>query len=119
VQSAYYQLKPGKVFFKRFSKAIGKDAQGEYFGNCNSLQTLKYLLLYCKHASKGFAQALAYPITHFQYNQGKSCSGRIPKRNKDCYSQVASTSRRYLRAYFNNTIAYQGGIYKTGRNAQC
>jgi hypothetical protein len=49
VQSAYYQLKPGKVFFKRFSKAIGKDAQGEYFGNCNSLQTLKYLLLYCKH----------------------------------------------------------------------
>ena len=51
-QATYYQLKLGKGFFKQFSKAIGKDDKGECFGNCNSLQTPKHLLLRCKHYKK-------------------------------------------------------------------
>jgi glycyl-tRNA synthetase beta subunit len=52
VQAAYYQLKLGKGLFKQFSKAIGKDERGECFGNCNSLQTPRHLLLHCKHYSR-------------------------------------------------------------------
>jgi hypothetical protein len=33
-QSAFYQLKLGKGFFKSFSKVIGKDADGQCFGDC-------------------------------------------------------------------------------------
>jgi hypothetical protein len=51
-QAAYYLLKLGKGFFKQFSNAIGKDNKGEYFSNCNLLQTPKRLLLHCKHYTK-------------------------------------------------------------------
>jgi hypothetical protein len=59
MEAAYYQLKPGKGFFKQFSKAIGKDDRGLCFGNCNSLQTPEHLL-HCKHYTKerrGLAKA--------------------------------------------------------------
>jgi hypothetical protein len=36
----------------KFSKAIGKDDKEECFGNCNSLQAPKHLLLHCKHYGK-------------------------------------------------------------------
>jgi ribonuclease HI len=52
VQSAYYQLKLGKGFFKQFSKAIGKDDTGQCFGNCSALQSPKHLLLHCRHYRK-------------------------------------------------------------------
>jgi hypothetical protein len=68
-QAAYYQLKLGKGFFKQFSKAIGKDDKGECFGNCNSLQTPKHLLLHCKHYSKErkkMKDALNTPILTLQ-----------------------------------------------------
>jgi hypothetical protein len=48
-QSAFYQLKFGKGFFKSFSKTIGKDAEGKCFGDCRFVQTPKHLILYCKH----------------------------------------------------------------------
>ena len=69
VQAAYYQLKLGKGFFKQFSKAIGKDDKGECFGNCNSLQTPKHLLLHCKHYRKErerMLDALDTPILTLQ-----------------------------------------------------
>jgi ribonuclease HI len=49
IQSAYYQLKLGKGFFKSHSKAIGKDREGKCFGNCRVLQTPRHLVLHCKH----------------------------------------------------------------------
>jgi hypothetical protein len=68
-QAAYYQLKLGKGFFKQFSKAIGKEDKGECFGNCNSLQTPKHLLLHCKHyrkERKKMKDALNTPILTLQ-----------------------------------------------------
>jgi hypothetical protein len=69
IEAAYYQLKLGKSFFKQFSKAIGKDDKGECFGNCNSLQTPKHLLLHCKHYRKErnkIKDALNTPILTLQ-----------------------------------------------------
>jgi hypothetical protein len=51
-QSAFYQLKLGKGLSKSFSKVIGKDADGQCFGDCRFIQTLKHLILYCKHYRK-------------------------------------------------------------------
>jgi ribonuclease HI len=52
IQSAYYQLKLGKGFFKAHSKAIGKDREGKCFSNCRALQTPNHLVLHCKHYRK-------------------------------------------------------------------
>ena len=46
-QSAFFQLKLGKGYFKSFSKIIGKDKEGRCFRECNSVQTPKHLLLDC------------------------------------------------------------------------
>ena len=51
-QVAYSQLKLEKGFFKQFSKSIVKDKKRECFNNCNALQSLKHLLLHCKHYKK-------------------------------------------------------------------
>jgi hypothetical protein len=47
IQSAFFQLKLGKGYFKSFSKVIGKDKEGRCFRECNSIQTPKHLLLDC------------------------------------------------------------------------
>ncbi len=47
LQSAFFQLKLGKGYFKSFSKTIGKDKKGRCFRECNSIQTPKHLLLDC------------------------------------------------------------------------
>jgi hypothetical protein len=48
LQSAFFQLKLGKGFFKSFSKTIGKDKEGKCFRDCSAVQTPKHLLLECK-----------------------------------------------------------------------
>ena len=48
LQSAFYQLKLGKGFFKSFSKTIGKDKEGRCFRDCTAVQTPKHLLLECR-----------------------------------------------------------------------
>jgi len=47
IQSAFFQLKLGKGYFKSFSKQIGKDKEGRCFRECSALQTPKHLLLDC------------------------------------------------------------------------
>ena len=47
MQSAFFQLKLGKGFFKSFSKTIGKDKDNKCFKECNFVQTPKHLLLNC------------------------------------------------------------------------
>ena len=37
IQSAFFQLKLGKGYFKSFSKVIGKDKEGRCFRECNSI----------------------------------------------------------------------------------
>src|SRR6266567_7063222 len=48
LQSAFFQLKLGKGFFKSFSKTIGKDKEGKFFRDCSAIQTPKHLLLECR-----------------------------------------------------------------------
>ena len=48
LQSAFFQLKLGKGFFKSFSKTIGKDKEGKCFRDCRAIQTPKHLLLECR-----------------------------------------------------------------------
>jgi hypothetical protein len=45
LQSAFFQPKVGKGFFKSFSKTIGKDKEGRCFRGCTAVQTPTYLLL--------------------------------------------------------------------------
>ncbi len=45
LQSAFFQLKLRKGFFKSFSKTIGKDKEGKCFRDCSAIQTPKHLLL--------------------------------------------------------------------------
>src|SRR6266700_526768 len=47
LQSASFQLKLGKGYFKSFSKTVGMDKEGRCFRECNSIQTTKHLLLDC------------------------------------------------------------------------
>jgi hypothetical protein len=47
LQSAFFQLKLGKGYFKSFLKTIGKDKEGRCFRECRAIQTPKYLLLDC------------------------------------------------------------------------
>jgi len=48
LQSAFFQLKLGKGFFKSFSKTIGKDKEGKCFRDCTAVQTPTHLLLECR-----------------------------------------------------------------------
>ncbi len=48
LQSAFFQLKLGKGFFKSFSKTIGKDKEGRCFRDCTAVQTPTHLLLECR-----------------------------------------------------------------------
>jgi hypothetical protein len=80
-QAGYYQLKLGEGFFKQFSQAIGKDDKGEWFGDCNSLQTPEHLLLHCKHYTKErrkTREALDTPILTlrllFSVAEGSQCA---------------------------------------------
>ena len=47
LQSAFFQLKLGKGYFKSFTKTIGKDKEGRCFRECTAIQTPKHLLLDC------------------------------------------------------------------------
>ena len=47
LQSAFFQLKLGKGFFKSYFKTIKKDKESKCFRECNFVQTPKHLLLDC------------------------------------------------------------------------
>jgi hypothetical protein len=48
LQSAFFQLKLGKGYFKSFSRVIGgEDKDGRCFRECRALQTPRHLLLDC------------------------------------------------------------------------
>ena len=46
--SAYYQLKLGRGFFKSFTSKIGDNPDNKCLRECDSIQTPRHLVLYCK-----------------------------------------------------------------------
>ena len=76
-QGAYIQLKTGVGYLKPYFFKIGRASDGRCFGNCNSKQDTRHLILECKNYKKErkkVQKRLALPLSLqllFNTNKGK------------------------------------------------